>query len=83
MIPRYQDWKEHIRKTFGFTPKPCWIADVRAEHGLTRRIANNRMDPKQRTNPCPPHRRLAIEESLRFLGMIPQHSGDLNEGAGG
>lgn len=62
-----QPW---VRATYGFTPKTCWIADVKSAHGLTTRIAQNRADQNGRVEPCPPERRAAIEEALRHFGMI-------------
>ena len=31
----------------------CWIADVKRELGLTKRIAYNRIDKKSAVKPCP------------------------------
>lgn len=66
----YREIQDQIRMAHGFAAKPCWIAHVLSDYGLTRRQAYNRYDPDRRTNPCPPHRRSQIEESLRNLGVI-------------
>jgi len=49
---------------------PCWIAHVKAMHGLTTRQAHNRQDPEKRVKPCPEEWISEIEKSLLKLGMI-------------
>jgi len=48
----------------------CWIADVKARHGLTTRLAPNRQSARQRVVPCPPSKVPTIEAALRHFGMI-------------
>ena len=60
---------KRVVATHGFMPKTCWIAHVMADHGLTRRVASNRLDPRKRKHPCPPDKRPAIENALRYFGM--------------
>jgi hypothetical protein len=31
----------------------CWVADVKRELGLTKRISNNRIDKNASVKPCP------------------------------
>jgi len=50
--------------------KTCHVAHVKAEQGLTTRIAANRYDPNSCTNPCPPQIRKYIERAMRDCGMI-------------
>ena len=50
--------------------RPCWIAHVKADHGLTRGQAPNRLDPNSRAKPCPASKRPAIERALRDLGVV-------------
>lgn len=66
----YREITDHVRRTNGFVPKTCWIAHVLSDHGKTRRTAPNRQSLEQRTNPCPPPKRSAIETALRHFGMI-------------
>jgi hypothetical protein len=66
----YKEIQAAVRQSKGRTPKNCWIADVLAEHGLTRRLAYNRIDPAKRKVPCPEKWRPVIKEALRRLGMI-------------
>lgn len=61
------DW---IRINEGFTPQTCWIADVKASHGLTSRTAPNRLDPAQKVKPCPAAKWAAIERALKHFGML-------------
>jgi hypothetical protein len=66
----YQQIQAHVKQENHFSPKTCWIADVLSKHGLTRRIAANRLDPASRKHPCPPEKRAAIESALRHFGRI-------------
>lgn len=67
-MPTYRQITDHVRQTRNFVPKPCWIAHIKADYGLTTRIAYNRQDPRYRTNPCPPDKRKALESAMRELG---------------
>jgi hypothetical protein len=66
----YAEIQKAVREKCGFTPKTCWIAHVMSDHGLSRRIAPNRIDLAARKHPCPPEKRAAITEILRELRMI-------------
>ena len=66
----YTQLGKRVVATHGFMPKTCRIAHVMADHGLTRRVASNRLDPRKRKHPCPPDKRPAIENALRYFGMI-------------
>lgn len=65
--PQITDW---IKRRHGFTAQTCWIADVKSAHGITKRHAPNRIDPKTKVKPCPAGKRAAIEEALRHFQMI-------------
>lgn len=47
----------------------CWIAHVLSDHGLTKRIAYNRIG-SDRKYKCPPDRRSAIIDALQYFGML-------------
>ena len=61
------DW---VRTHHGFTAQTCWIADVKASHGLTRGQAPNRIHPERKVKPCPEGKRAAIEAALVHFRMI-------------
>lgn len=66
----YAQLQTLIKARAGFVPKTCWLAHVRADHGLTRGAAPNRRDPTRRLQSCPPAKRAAIEAVMRDVGMI-------------
>jgi len=66
----YSQITEWIKKRHGFTAQTCWIADVKAAHGLTRGQAPNRLGPTSKVKACPSVKRQAIEDALRHFGMI-------------
>lgn len=61
---------DRVRRTDSFVAQTCWIADVKATHGLTRGTSPNRIDPGRKVKPCPAHRRAAIERVLVHFGMV-------------
>lgn len=66
----YSEIVTWIRRHHGFSAQTCWIADIKAAHGLTTRQASNRIDPMRKVKPCPPNKRQAIEDALRHFRMI-------------
>ncbi len=66
----YREIQLDVRNRYGRTIKTCWIADVKAQHGLTSRVAHNRLSITERKYPCPSEYRPIIEESLRRFDMI-------------
>src|SRR5205807_117659 len=50
--------------------KTCYVAHVKAMHGLVTRKAWNRQGP-ERLVPCPPALVPYIEAAMRLRGMIP------------
>jgi len=63
-MPTYRQIQERVSRTYGFVPKTCWIAHVKAHLGLTRRLAPNRAEANKRTNPCPPDKWNAILDCI-------------------
>jgi hypothetical protein len=66
----YASVQLYCRTRHGFLPQTCWIADVLAEHGLTRRQAPNRKNPARPTKPCPARHRDKIVEAIQSLGLV-------------
>lgn len=66
----YREIIDRIRQIDGFVAQTCWIADVKASHGLTRGASSNRVDPDRKVKPCPPAKRAAIERALMHFGMV-------------
>ena len=70
-MPTYQQIQEYVREKDEFVPKTCWIAHVMSDHGLTKRVSPNRIDPNSRKYPCSDGpKRNAIERALRHFKMI-------------
>ncbi|MBX7532626.1 hypothetical protein K3165_06805 [Qipengyuania sp. 1XM1-15A] len=66
----YREIIDRVRQTDGFVAQTCWIADVKASHGLTRGQSPNRIDPGRKVKPCPPEKRAAIERALIHFEMV-------------
>lgn len=66
----YQEIQKRVKAAAGYVPKTCWIADVKARHGLATRPAPNRFSPNSREHPCPPDKKASIEAAMRHFGMI-------------
>jgi hypothetical protein len=66
----YPEISKYVGVVFGWKPKTCHIADVKASFGLTTRVAPNRLDPTSRAYPCPIEKRPFIEAALRHFKMI-------------
>lgn len=66
----YKQIQKRVKSQANFVPKTCWIAHVLDGHGLTTRIASNRISPRSREYPCPTEKRAAIEAALRHFRMI-------------
>ena len=66
----YKEIQDRVRSMEGYVPKTCWIAHVMSDHGLTTRMASNRISPTTRAAPCPEVKRPAIEGALRHFKMI-------------
>jgi hypothetical protein len=66
----YVEIQKFVQRHHGFVPKTSWIAHVKARRGLPTRRAANRAGRGRRAEPCPPEKREAIEEALRYFGLI-------------
>ncbi|TPI77686.1 hypothetical protein FJ425_03665 [Mesorhizobium sp. B2-7-2] len=66
-MPTYNEIQDYVPS---FVPKTCWIADIKAAHGLTTRRAANRADPGSRMHSCPPDKRVALEAAMREVGAL-------------
>ncbi len=66
----YREIQDYIKRKYGHTVKPCWIAHVEELIGLEPRVAPNRISVSKRQNPCPQDKRPAIEDALRHFQMI-------------
>jgi hypothetical protein len=66
----YRQIQVWVRSKYRFVPQTCWIAHVLSDHGLTTRVAPNRADAAKRDKPCPPNKRPAIEDALRYFKMV-------------
>ena len=66
----YRQIQNRVKAAAGYVPKTCWIADIKAQHGLTARKAPNRFSPTSREYPCPPNKKGSIEAAMRHFGMI-------------
>ena len=64
----YRDIRASVYSRHGFSPRTGWIAHVK-ELSLKVRSAHNRRDSR-RVDPCPPERRGAIEEALRYFRIL-------------
>ena len=65
----YAKMQEYVKQKYGFSPKSCWIADVKELCGLTVRKGWNRVG-KQRMHPCPKDKFEAIKEALNHFGLL-------------
>ncbi len=68
----YKQIQDRVTELYGYSAITGWIADIKEYHGLTTRIAVNRIDPTKRVNPCPPEKWADIEDVMRSFGMIKQ-----------
>ena len=59
----YRQIVECVRSRTGRTVRTCWIAEVKRELGLTKRVAWNRGQGR-RASPCPEHYKEAIRYCL-------------------
>lgn len=66
----YAQIQYQVKQVDGFTPKTCWIADVKNDYGLNKRVAPNRLALSKRKHPCPAGKREAIVSALRHFDMI-------------
>ena len=67
-VPTYREIQEWVREHRDFVPQTCWIAHCMELNGLPVGSAPNRSG--DRSEPCPPEKRPAIEAAFRHFGMI-------------
>jgi addiction module RelE/StbE family toxin len=65
----YKQIQEYVHEHYGYTPKTCWIADVKEQVGIPMRRAPNRVGV-ERVEPCPTERVPHIEEALQHFDML-------------
>jgi len=68
-VATYKQIQEWVKKKYGFTPKTCWIADVKEQCGLKVRKTWNRQG-KQRLVPCPQDKIKPIKKALHHFKML-------------
>jgi hypothetical protein len=64
-MSKYAEIRKFVQRHHGFVPKTSWIAPVEEIRGLakpTRRVPAS--------GSCPPEKREAIEEALRYLRLM-------------
>lgn len=66
----YKEIQDYVKRKFGYTIKPCWIAHVKELCGIPVRKAHNRIYTNKRMNPCPPDKIDSIKSAFRKFGMI-------------
>jgi len=69
-LATYKEIQSEVRNRFLTYVRSCWIAEIKALYGLTRRIAHNRISPSGYKHPCPVEKRSMIETVLRHFQMI-------------
>ncbi len=75
IMATYKQIKAEIKKRYGYSAVTGWIAHVKNHHGLTTRIAPNRINSTERVNSCPPDKWADIEAVMQSFGMINQPNG--------
>lgn len=67
----YQKIKEYVKEKYGLNVHTKYIAEVKRKHGLPMHEAPNKVDvPKREYTECPKEKEKAIEEALRYFGII-------------
>ena len=67
----YGEIQARVKAQTGLNVTPLYIAQVKRKHGIIERECYNKAkadNPKMHL--CPPDKEAAIEEALRFFGMI-------------
>lgn len=65
----YVQIQEFIKKKYAYSAKSCWIADVKNQFGLIKRVAHNRIS-SERKYPCPENKKNHVIDALRYFKMI-------------
>jgi hypothetical protein len=66
----YKEIQEYIKQQYGYTPKTCWIADMKEKCGLKPNVANNRQSVKTRLHPCPTEKEQDLRDTFSHFNMI-------------
>lgn len=67
----YQKIKEYVKEKYGLNVHTKYIAEVKRKHGLPMHDAPNKVDVPKREYPgCPEEKVKAIEETLKYFGII-------------
>jgi hypothetical protein len=64
IMATYKQITEYVKAKYNYTPKPCWIADVKEQMGFHVPYAHNRKDKKARKHPCPKNKIEDIKEAI-------------------
>lgn len=66
----YPELQEFVKKTYGYTPKSCWIAHMKEICGLHPKVSPNRHSADKRTNPCPLKKQADIRAAFLHFKML-------------
>lgn len=67
----YGEIQERVKARTGLNVTPLYIAQVKRKHGIIERECYNKTKAeKLKMHLCLPDKEAAIEEALRFFGMI-------------
>ena len=67
IIPTYTQIENYVKSKFGYSPKPCWVADVKRQMGYNIKIAHNRENENSIKNKCPKNKINDIKEAIKIL----------------
>lgn len=60
----YKQIIEYVKENYHYSPKTCWIADVKEKMGFNIKPAPNRKNKKIRKYPCPDNKIEHIKEAI-------------------
>jgi hypothetical protein len=63
----YKEIIEYVKLKYNYTPKTCWIADVKEQLGILTHYAHNRQNNHLRKYPCPNNKIVNIIEAIKYL----------------
>lgn len=66
----YKEIQNYISSKYNVVVQTCWIAEMKEKHGLTTRIAPNRISFESRVKPCPEDKIELISEAFKHFEMI-------------
>ncbi|MCW5937605.1 MAG: hypothetical protein KIT11_09905 [Fimbriimonadaceae bacterium] len=65
----YTEIDAYVRRTYGYVPKPCWIAHVKAHYRLNCGPFGRARNHERKVK-CPPQKWQDIEAALEHFGMV-------------